>query len=205
MLTTVDALRAELGDAVDDGVSDATLAGVIRTQSAAVERYCRRRFALRTVTDRLRIEHRPKSALPLSVLPVMTVTSVVQNGAPLMESGYELDEPRDGGEGSGLLYRLSGSDRRICWTCGTVVVIYEAGYLLPGVTGYDLPASIERACLDLCVRAWATRGRDPTLRSYENPDVERFAYTAADSVTTRGGLPLDVAERLDAYRMVVVR
>ena len=42
------------------------------------------------------------------------------------------------------------------------------------------------------------------LRSYENPDVERMIWTDPDKVVMRGGLPADIADRLDAYRTMVI-
>jgi uncharacterized phiE125 gp8 family phage protein len=201
VLTTIAALKAELD--IADTASDAALTTLIRQQSAAVERYCNRSFGLRGVTDRRRL-NRSAPCLILSVLPVVAVTSVTVDGAELDEDAYEIADAENGDEGSGLLYRSGDNDRRIPWAAGKIVVAYQAGYVLPGVTGYDLPADVERACLDLCVRAWAARGRDPTLRGYENPDVERFTYTATDSIDLRRGLPLPVAGLLDPYRMLAV-
>ena len=201
MLTTLAALKAELD--IVDAASDTALTTLIRQQSAAIERYCCRSFGLRGVTDRRRL-NRLTARLILSALPVVAITSVTVGGVALDETAYEISESEGGDEGSGLLYRLDADGRRICWRAGLVVVGYQAGYVLPGVTGYDLPADIERACLDLCVRAWAARGRDPSIRSYENPDVERVTYTAADSVVYRRGLPLPVAEMLDPYRMLAL-
>ena len=199
MLTTLASLKSELG--ISGADNDDDLTAVIRQQSAAIESYCGRKFVQRVVTEVFRLSI-GQPALPLSVLPVVNIISVTENGTLLDVDEYELDEPANGGDGSGLLYRLDTEDERVDWAVGKTVIVYDAGYVLPGVTGYDLPYDVERACLDLCVRTWSVKGRDPTLRSYENPDVERFAYTAADSVKTVGGLPEDVVGRLNRYRML---
>lgn len=49
--------------------------------------------------------------------------------------------------------------------------------------------------------AWAARGRDRSIRSYESPDVETITYMDADKIVMKSGLPAYIATRLDQYRV----
>jgi len=192
-LTTLATLKAELG--ISDNSQDAYLTALLAQQSAAVEAYCSRVFGRRAVTDTFRSDVR-RARLVLSARPVISVTSVTEAGTVLTAADYEADSA------AGLLLRLDGADGPSCWAAGKTVVVYQAGYVLPGEPSPDLPADIERACIDLCVRAHAAKGRDPALRSYQNPDVESLSYFDPDKTELRGGLPADIAGRLDPHRTV---
>ena len=72
---------------------------------------------------------------------------------------------------------------------------YRAGY-----EPADLPEDIRRACIDLVKYRYFSRSRDPALRSERILDVIDSSFTSASSTSTKRGLPLDIAERLDNYR-----
>lgn len=191
-LTTLTDAKAAL--AVTGTDDDAFLTSAIERASAMVETYCGRVFGLREVTDTVRINCR-KPRLILAA-PVASITSVTEAGTLLTTADYELDAE------AGLLSRLDSSDNIVSWAIGKTVVVYEVGYVLPGNNGANLPADIQACTIDLVARAYHARGRDPSLRSEKILDVIQQSWSAVDSVTTRGGLPLDVAERLDPYRLV---
>lgn len=195
MLTTVDALKAELSISGSD--QDTALAALISQASAAIESYCNRQFADRTVTDTFRNRTR-REALILSVIPVTAVPSVTESGTVLETTDYELESAK-----SGLLLRLDGNDNLSCWPAAKVVVEYNAGYILPGNDGADLPADIERACLDMCVRSYHGTGRDVTLTSEEVPGVIKQTFATGSSAAV-SVLAEDIECRLNPYRLIAL-
>lgn len=194
-LTTLEAVKAELS--LSGTGDDAWLTDTIARASAIIARWCGRVFALETVQETYRID-RATDLLVLSRWPVAAVVSIVAGGAWLAADGWEVDAA------NGDLYRLGVGDQRKVWPIGKTVVTYSAGFILPGAEGCDLPADIEAACIALCVRAFPAKGRDPALRSYENPDVEKYSFVDPDKLLTVDGLPTDVAERLRPYRQVTI-
>ena len=75
-------------------------------------------------------------------------------------SAYRLDPD------AGLLDRLSTDGIPCAWRfCKSVVVAYTGGFILPGQDGRNLAFAIEGAVVALVSDYWASRGRDPTLRS----------------------------------------
>lgn len=194
-LTTLEALKAEL--ALSATGDDVWLTDTIARASATIERWCGRVFALETVAESFRID-RATDLLVLSRWPVAAVVNIVASGVGLAADGWELDAA------NGDLYRLGVGDQRKVWPIGKTVVTYSAGFILPGAEGRNLPADIEAACIALCVRAFHAKGRDPALRSYDNPDVEAFSLVDPDRMPTVDGLPADVAERLRPYRQVTI-
>lgn len=194
-LTTLEALKDEL--ALSATGDDVWLTDTIARASATIERWCGRVFALETVQETFRID-RATDLLVLSRWPVASVVSVVAGGVGLAADEWELDAA------NGDLYRLGTTDQRKVWPIGKTVVVYSAGFILPGAEGRDLPADIEAACIALCARAFHAKGRDPALRSYENPDVESYSFVDPNKLLTVDGLPADVAERLRPYRQVVI-
>jgi hypothetical protein len=209
-LTTLEAVKLELGIGDSDTTEDALLTAQIAQKSAAAANWCRRPFALETVQetfwpgwdDRALRDGAP---LCLGRYPVAAIASVTQDGDAL-ESGdlYRLD-----GEGDDrrLLYRLTDDGDPACWTfCRSAVVEYLAGYDLPD----DVPADIEAAII-----AWVKDGyfaagsnvRDPRLRSEQNYNVATFSYFDRAGGSTSSGSavrpPPDVELVLDAYRRKV--
>jgi hypothetical protein len=185
-LTTLAALKADL--AIADTGMDSYLETLIEQHTGSIAAFLGRSLP----RESLRQDERATGddVIVLERRHVVSVSSVSVDGEALAVGDWELD--------GRLLYRLC-HERRARW-CGRVSVDYQAGWLLPGEVGRDLPADIERACIELCARSFHARGRDPALRSYEAVDIERYSLSAADSVATRDGLPLDVAERLAPYR-----
>jgi len=182
-LASVATIKAELQ--IGDASQDAYLATLIREASGLVSVYCGRVLLAETVRETFRLDH-SRPSLNLSRFPVVSVTTVTANGVTLAADDYEVD--RD----AGTLWRLS-DDARTAWTARKVVVTYTAG-LSP------VPADIERATVDLVKLAYFSRSRDPALRGQKILDVldEQFQVTATSS--TVGGLPADIAARLDRYR-----
>jgi hypothetical protein len=187
MLTTLDRLKSELTITGTD--DDTLLTSIIVEKSAEIQTYCSRSFASVGATE----TYRPgmcRKRLVLRRQPVSEVHSITVNGVVLDSGDFEIEDAA-----AGFLLRVDQNGCSIGWPPGRIDVTYTAGFIA-------VPADVERCVLDLCVRAWFARGRDPALRSEKILDVIDSSWTASDSAATKGGLPRDVAERLDAYRMV---
>lgn len=197
-LTTLATLKSELG--ITGSGSDTRLSLLITQVSAAIESFLDRRLERRSVTD---VFVQPRRTLYLSAWPVVSVTSVVENGLTLTTDEYVIDT--DAGIITPPLYGVGyGSPwgYRTYWSSATVV--YTAGYILPGNVGANLPGDIERAALDLAIRSFHGAGRDPTLRSEVVPGVIEQSWSAVDSVPTFGGVPIDIAQSLGSYQRAVL-
>ncbi len=189
-LTTRATVQADLGLVVPSP-DDAWIDAEISAASTAIEGYCSRVFARETLREQWRDISLEK--LILARAPVVSITSVVEDGVTLASTDYELDAA------TGFLWRLSG-DARTHWRAQKVVVTYLAGYLLPGQSGRDLPADIERACRLAVVSAFQQRGRDVMIRSESDTAIGSISY-----LDPRGGmeaLPPQVAGLLGPYRML---
>lgn len=186
-LTTFDAVKAEL--AMSDGTDDIFISSLVEQASAAVEGWCGHPLAAETVRETFDV--RCSFAAPdllLSRIPVTSVLSVTVDGSVLAEDRYEFD-----GE-AGFLYALTSTASRGYWSPGRVAVEYAAGYVLPGQEGRTLPHDIERAAIIIARNAYASRGRDPTLRSDDVEGIGSQAFGLASTFTS------EVAELLARYR-----
>jgi hypothetical protein len=183
-LASLAAVKADLG--ITGAADDAWLLATIDEATAAAAAYCLRfeGFGRATweQTERLtRIE--PWIMLARDLEPA--VATVTEDGTALATADYELDM-------GGLLYRLV-DDVRVAWTARKVVIRYDAGFV-------TIPPGLARAAVDLVVRAYSARGRDPALKSERILDVIAQSWsTGGDAKVSAGGVPKDVAGRLDAY------
>jgi hypothetical protein len=192
-LTRLATVKAELS--IANTVQDAWLADAIRQASDGIAAYCRRPegFGRETVEETFRAV-RPGAAASCLILGrdiAPAIASVVEDGASLLAAEYVLD--------GSLLYRLE-DDRPACWLAAKIVVVYQSGYALLA----DLPYDVERCCLDLVVRAYNARGRDPGLRSERILDVIAQSWDTPGGNGFKDGLPVDVADRLAPYRRPVI-
>ncbi|WP_398483555.1 hypothetical protein [Tardiphaga sp.] len=163
-LTTLDAVKAELGDT---SVSDELLRVFITQASEMIATCCNRVFAIETVTETF--YHRDRcSDLLLSRYPITELVSI--NGKPVETDAVQLDKA------TGVLFRSAG------WWHGINAVKYKAGFALPD----GLPSGIERACVDIVVQRAAIAGsdRDPSVRSVSVDGVgTREYFNSANSKT----------------------
>jgi hypothetical protein len=184
-LTTAAAVEQEIGAA-----DAAYVARLIAQASAAVASHLLREVARETVQEVFRLSDR-EPHLPLERAPVASIASIVEDGVTLASGDWEADLQ------AGLLYRLD-SDTRIPWCAEKVTVAYSGGWLLPGQTGANLPAEIERATL-VTIAAWAaSHGRDPQLRSESAEGIGSQSWL--DPRSEHRGLPWQVAELLAPWR-----
>jgi len=199
-------LKAQLG--IADSGSDTELGKVIARRSAAMAAYCRlaqdqvggRTFGqetlevtfLATARDR-----QPALLLPWRV-PVVSVTSIVENGVALSSTDYRLQG------GAAIVERIaSDGETPIAWSSRKIVVTFVAGWLCFDNVSPTVPEEVQAACLEECKVAWFSRRRDPLLRSEDVPDVYSVGYAvpgAVGGMESEGGLLATTAELLTPYR-----
>lgn len=172
-LTTVDNVRGDLGLAVG-APAEAQLQRWIDQASQQAATYCRRAFGRETVRERFDLACAGVvgecGGILLERWPVVSITSVKVGGMLTAPEAYATD--------GRMLYRMEGDDRR-CWYGRDVVVQYEAGWLLPGETrgnppataAEDLPADIERAVIQMVGVAVSMSGRDITVKSEQTDGI----------------------------------
>lgn len=126
------------------------------------------------------------SALPLSRLPIMSVTAVTLNGEPLDPTGYQVEAE------AGLLIRVAAGLSRRWEPRSLVTVEYTAGF-------DPLPADLKAACLRLVEADWTQRGKDPSLKSISIGSIglTYFGAAAAPGIAS-------VEDLLRPFRMVRV-
>lgn len=205
-LMTLAALKAVLG--ITGSGDDAELELVRDRVSAAICSYCNLSpdqtgaitFGRETMTATWLTsgEWRGGRLLLPWRIPVVSITSVVEDGTTLAGTDYRVLPMQ------ATLERLDG-DYPGCWSCGKIVVTYVAGYLLPDETGSTIPADLQDAALHEATARWRARGRDPTLRSENLPDVYQQSWAASGgALTMDGGVLPETAARLARWRRIPV-
>jgi len=189
-LTTLAAVKAELG--VTGNGDDARLSGYIKQASDAVVSFCNRVFAQETVSETLRLDQR-RDELILSRYPVTALASIVENGVTLATADYEVEAD------TGALRRLR-DDGPWSWPQGKIVVVYTAGFVLPGATGRTLPQDIERAAIMLIGRYASVTPQDQLLR---RETVEGIGSTELFQLGS-SGVPPEVEALLSRYRLPAI-
>lgn len=199
-LTTLEAVKTDLAIVTAD--EDAFLEKAILRVTERVNNHVRVASASdgtatlgqETLIDTFRLTNSRSRLILSRVIPrnwPLSIVSVVENDVTLDSDEFEV-------ESGGLLCRLSGSSRS-CWSCGTTVVTYTAGWLLPNDTARNLPQEIEDAAIGLIKLARLDRTRDPTLRQ-ENILDGLYSYQRFAPSDTPGGMPDDIAAALEPYR-----
>lgn len=198
-LTTVERVILELPDATADDTS--LLAAKIDDATSDIAVRVRPSLKRETLSETFWHEHarvlyydtRGGNPLILNRFPVASIASVTLDDTVIDASEYRLDP------GTGLLHRLDASGYPSCWWFSkAAVIVYDAGYLLPGQQNRDLPPALEAACIELVGSYWASRGRDPLLKSEENVGVSRFDYWVG-AVGQSGDLPPGVMAKISPY------
>lgn len=188
-------LKTDLGIASGDTSDDVFLARAITRASAAIAQYCNRVLPKQTLTDTFdltfaRLQARGEPSLQASDWPVITITSLTENGTALVkDSDYRVDTA------AGLLYRLDGNGQDASWCTTPVVLTYDAGYAA-------VPLDVQGAVSAVVSSLKFNKTRDPLLRS-ENILSGLYAYTLFDPTQVPAGTAEQVAGTLDNYRIPV--
>ena len=184
-LTTLERVKAELRLA--GTADDEFLTGLIGDASDALARWAGRSFQRARAEDGLagyggRFLSLPRTPVRL----IFAIKRVVPGGADqtLPATSYQLLDA-----GLGTLVRFDGVwDWTADATAGLIPrtrsgselplwrVDYEGGWALPGAADRDLPAAIERACLETVKVAWFARLRDPNLTSESADDLYQGSW-----------------------------
>lgn len=198
-LTTLSRVKLELAIADADTGNDAVLQDKIDEASDDIEAALGFRLVRESAVETF--WHEQYDAGPdrliLNRTPVVAIASVVVDGVAIDSSAYRLDP------NTGELFALCNGYPSIWIFCQSVVVTYDGGYILPPASNSNLPKGIEGACVALVSSFWAARGRDPTLRSEEIPDLISATYWVG-AVGEDGELPPDIVTKLAPFRRPVV-
>ena len=199
LLTTIERVKQELEIIEND--SDALLTAKIKEATSDIELRCRT-FRRETLTatfwpeaarGRVRAE-----GLILPRWPIASVTSITVDDALVAGGEYRIDPD------AGMIYRLDSSGYPSHWEfCKSSIVVYAGGYKMPGEEGSNLPPSLEAACIELVSSFWSARGRDPTVKSEENPGVARFEYWVG-AIGAVGDLPPGVMSKITPFLRSVI-
>ena len=203
-LTTRDRAKAVLG--LTGNADDAYLNIVIPQVSASISQYCNRTFALQTYQDLIRLERSPRgmnSPLELTHWPLVSITSITEtvdsvDTALVPGTDYEFDDT------TAFLYRLGSNGLKTDWIATKIVVIYQAGWTLPGQTGpnalIDDAADVEDIAIRMIKARRDARSRDPFLKAEETAGIGRNEYWVPPGPS--GNMTPDMTDVLENYREI---
>lgn len=173
-LTTIANVRADLGLA-EAKWSDEKVGRLIDQASATAARVCMRTFGRQVYRERIDAQPYWSSfEIVLAESPVTEIKSVSRDGSVLDVGQYETDGTR--------IFRVE-SGHRCCWYGRSLVLEYQAGWLLPGEepgTAFGpalaLPADIEKAVIQLIGVSVSEAGRDMTVKSDQVEGIGSRSY-----------------------------
>lgn len=187
-LTTLERVKLELS--ITDSASDTLLRAKIKEASSDINA---RAWAdpLETLTETFwNVEC--EEYLILRRRPNVSITSVTVDD--VATTYYRLDAE------TGQLYCLDSNGYPTVWiACKSIVVVYTAGYTMPGQTGANLEPALEAAAIELLQSYWSSRGRDPLIRSEDVPGLGSVTYWVG-AVGESGELPPSVESRIAPFR-----
>lgn len=195
-LTTLSAVKSDLG--ITDTSNDTYLTTLITRASQTINQYCNRVFVSEGMTetfypDREYYSYQLSGGIPclqLSRWPLISVTSVTENGTALVEGTDFLVDKENG-----RLLRLDTLSYPTEWPTWKTVVVYTAGYA-------TVPGDLEEACSRLVRARYMAKTRDPFLKSERVEGVGESTYWVSTDAAS-GNLPPDIADAVDNYRVPV--
>lgn len=160
-------MRAAVG--VTGSGSDAALLILNGRVSRAIAAHCRVASAgvavptLRqeTLTETFRTGM-SREKLILSRRPIVSVTSIVEDGETLTGSDYEIDAS------SGIVTRLE-DDEPACWSWSKIVVVYVAGWS-------TVPDDLKLAASKLASEIYTVGTRDPNLKRIKVDGIDEREF-----------------------------
>lgn len=173
-LLSAEEMRLAVGLASSDASKDAVLATLNGRVSRSIAAHCKVAAAgvavptLRqeTVTEVFRTGM-ARERLLLSRRPIVSVTSVVEDGETLTGADYEIQAA------SGILLRLE-NDEPANWSWQKITVVYVAGWDV-------VPDDIKLAASKLASEFYTVGTRDPNLKKVEVVGVDSREYWVAPS------------------------
>jgi hypothetical protein len=209
LLTSLARVKQALG--IADTENDTLISELITRASDEIVSYLRMPYAddgsaptlaRETFVETLRSVHGGSHELFLTRRPIVSVTSVVEDGATLTaDTDFQVNR-RLGG-----LLRMVSDDYE-AWSADKVVVTYQAGYLLPNSDSRDLPYDIEEAAIyTISARLSdlnATVG-DPEIRSESLEGAYSATYQTSGATSFgSGGLPTRARALLASHRNIMI-
>jgi hypothetical protein len=197
----------------DLDINDATAATrlylrrLISQCSADFATFCNRTFGLQTYTVTISQDGRPGSGIFWNTresihlrAPLVSVTSVTEDGTVLvLNTDYVLDIE------NATIWRIDTDGNPRGWSREKIVIVYKAGWLLPGMVdaaAVALPADIEGKALRFIKVCYLERGRDTFVKSENVAGVGSLTY---GSTPPEGNMPSDIIDFLEQnYRVPVV-
>jgi len=184
---------------VSSAENDAIVANQITMASQIIANQCDRVFAMQDVIETFVMRWgETAEVLNLDRPPVMTLTSIVENGQTVSPDFYDVDPTK------GFVWLRTGTSTfwpymsANGWASNRIAVTYTGGYDLPD----GAPADLELACLLLIKeqRFLQTRG-DPSIRSVSHSDLTIFYQQGAAGIAAgQGALPPAVDRLLAPYK-----
>lgn len=195
-LTTVERVKLELS--MSGSENDALIGAKIDEATSDIEAHVRRTLNRATLTETFWGARCGAEFLILDRMAVASIASVTVDDVAVDASEYRLDAE------AAVLYRLDANGYPCVWTwCKSIIVVYAAGYLLPGEIGRNLPPSLEGAAIDLVQSYWLSRGRDSLIRSEDVPGLGSVQYWVG-AVGESGELPPSVVSKISPFRRASV-
>lgn len=195
-LTTLERVKSELS--ISNASHDALLTAKIGEASSDIFAHLSSLSARETLSETFWGAPNAANVLILGRDPVASIASVTVDDVAVDAAEYRLDRR------AGLLHRLTADGYPRSWSWSkSVVIVYDAGYVLPGSAGRDLPAAIEAAAVELVSSYWAAKGRDPLIKAEDVPGVLRTEYWVG-AVGAAGDLPPGVESKLAPFRRPII-
>jgi len=139
---------------------------------------------------------------------IETVAGVDTQLVPGTDFEIDMGSLLPGDEGVGAIYRLNQQGNPRTWPQAKITVIYQAGYVLPGdasnCIAANLPLDLQSVCLRIVVGRYLAKGRDPMLRSKDQPQLGRSEYWVGAMPGQTGPYPNEIMSTLDRYRVPVI-
>ncbi len=201
-LIDIGTLKALLGVTTTD--TDAAFAIWIKQASRQAAQFCNQPFVVETIKDQVwpRRDGIPWTVRPdintlqLSRWPIVALTSVVETiaGTPttlIAGTDYIADNAL------GRLYRLDAYGNPKRWSVDPIAVTYSAGW-------EAVPDDVVAAVADLVKMRYFAQQRDPMVRQENIPGVQEVTYWFGSGPGSSSGIPPNIADQLDNYRMAVI-
>lgn len=195
-LTTLAVIKDELN--ITDNADNAKLQRYLTSASAAVAQFCNRVFQAETVSDEYWPQRDPAPRvvaggipnLQLSRWPIVSITSVTENGAVLVDgTDFRADKI------NGQLIRLDINGYPKAWPVYPIAVVYVGGFA-------TIPADVVDATIRMVRQRWLSKDRDPLVKQRNIPGVLEESFWIATG-SEAGNMPPDVADILTNYRVPV--